>query len=296
MNLFAGLEEITTENEPLGKYTWYRIGGPARYFVRPRSKEELGTVIRRCRENNFPWKVLGQGANLLISDKGLNAAVIKLDNDAFKGVRIDKNTVTLGAGTSLSFAIQETIKAGLSGMEALVGVPGSLGGAVKMNAGGRFGDIGTLISQVEVVDTSGTASWREKPELTFDYRSTNIHDQIITEAQVELTPDDPNRILSRMRETWILKKTSQPLNLKSAGCVFKNPGGDQPAGMLIDRAGLKGTTVGGAIVSERHANFIVNQDTATFENVMELINLIKKTVYEKNGVELELEIEIWQDQ
>jgi len=296
MNLFAGLEEITTENEPLGKYTWYRIGGPARYFVRPRSKEELGTVIRRCRENNFPWKVLGQGANLLISDKGLNAAVIKLDNDAFKGVRIDKNTVTLGAGTSLSFAIQETIKAGLSGMEALVGVPGSLGGAVKMNAGGRFGDIGTLISQVEVVDTSGTASWREKPELTFDYRSTNIHDQIITEAQVELTPDDPNRILSRMRETWILKKTSQPLNLKSAGCVFKNPGGDQPAGMRIDRAGLKGTTVGGAIVSERHANFIVNQDTATFENVMELINLIKKTVYEKNGVELELEIEIWQDQ
>jgi UDP-N-acetylmuramate dehydrogenase len=293
MNLFAGLEEITTENEPLTKHTWYRIGGPARYFVRPRSQDELATVICRCRENNFPWKIICQGANLLVSDKGVNAAVIKLDHDAFKAVQIAENTVTIGAGASLSVAIQETIKSGLSGMEVLVGIPSSVGGAVRMNAGGRFGDIGTLISQVEVVDTAGIASWREKPELIFDYRSTNIHDQIVTKAQVELTPDDPNRILSRMRETWILKKTSQPLSMRSAGCVFKNPASDQSAGMLIDRAGLKGTHVGGAFVSEQHANFIINQESATYEDVMGLINLIKKTVYEKNGVELELEIEVW---
>jgi len=293
MNLFAGLEEITTENEPLAKHTWLKIGGPARYFVRPRSQEELGMVIGRCRENNFPWKIIGQGANLLVSDKGVNAAVIKLDQDGFKSIETDKTTVTVGAGASLSMVIQETIKAGLSGMEVLVGIPSSMGGAVKMNAGGRFGDIGTLVSEVEVVDTTGTVSWREKPELIFEYRSTNINDQIVTRAKLELTPDAENRILSRMREPWILKKTSQPLSLRSAGCVFKNPEGDQPAGMLIDRAGLKGTSVGGASVSEQHANFIINQETATYEDVMGLINLIKKTVYDKNGVELELEIEVW---
>jgi len=293
MNLFAGLEEITTENEPLAKHTWLKIGGPARYFVRPRSQEELGMVIGRCRENNFPWKIIGQGANLLVSDKGVNAAVIKLDQDGFKSIETDKTTVTVGAGASLSMVIQETIKAGLSGMEVLVGIPSSMGGAVKMNAGGRFGDIGTLVSEVEVVDTTGTVSWREKPELIFEYRSTNINDQIVTRAKLELTPDAENRILSRMREPGILKKTSQPLSLRSAGCVFKNPEGDQPAGMLIDRAGLKGTSVGGASVSEQHANFIINQETATYEDVMGLINLIKKTVYDKNGVELELEIEVW---
>lgn len=295
MNLFAGLEEITTENEPLAKYTWLKIGGPARYFIKPRSAEELATVICRCRENGFPWRVLGQGANLLIDDKGINAAVIKLDHEAFRQIDLAATSVTIGAGASLSVAVQETIKAGLSGMEILVGIPGSLGGAIKMNAGGRFGDIGTLVAQIEVVDTSGTAFWREKPELSFDYRETNITDQVVTQVQLELTPDDPHRILTRMRETWILKKTSQPLSLRSAGCVFKNPSPDQPAGMLIDRAGLKGKAVGAASVSDQHANFIINQENATFADIMGLIELVRKTVYEKNGVELELELEVWQD-
>ncbi len=293
MNLFTGLEEIVTENEPLAPLTWLKIGGPARYFVRPKSEDQLQTVIRRCRENNFPWKIMGQGANLLINDKGVNAAVIKLDPQGFGAIEINKTTAVVGAGTSMGMAIQETIKAGLSGMEALVGIPGSAGGAVKMNAGGRFGDIGTLISRVQVVDTSGTTFWREKPELIFDYRSSNIYDQVITRAELELAEDDPSRILSRMRETWILKKTSQPMSQRSAGCVFKNPPGEQPAGLLIDKAGLKGTVIGAAVVSDRHANFIINQDHATYEDIMTLINLIKKTIYDRNGIDLELEIEVW---
>ena len=293
MNLFDGLEEIITENESLAPFTWMRIGGPARYFLRPKSEDQLQTIIRRCRENNFPWKIMGQGANLLITDKGINAAVIKLDPEGFGKIEITKNTATLGAGASMSLAIQETIKGGLSGMEVLVGIPGSTGGAIKMNAGGRFGDIGTLISRVQVVDTSGTSFWREKPELVFEYRSANIYDQVITRAELELSEDDPNRILSRMRETWILKKTSQPMSLRSAGCVFKNPPGEQPAGLLIDKAGLKGTTLGGATISEQHANFIVNQDHATYEDVMALITLVKKTIYENHGIELELELEVW---
>jgi UDP-N-acetylmuramate dehydrogenase len=295
MNLFAGLEEITTENEPLAKYTWLKIGGPARYFLRPRSRDELAIVLARCRENNFPWRILGQGANLLVDSKGVNAAVIKLEHDSFAVLRVENNTATVGGGCSLSRVIQDTIKAGLSGTEALIGIPGSVGGAVKMNAGGRFGDIGTLVARVEVMDKTGTAFWREKPELVFDYRSTNVDDQIVLTAEIELAPDDPHRILTRMRETWILKKTSQPLSQRSAGCVFKNPAGEQPAGMLIDKAGLKGTTIGGATVSEQHANFIINQENATFEDYMTLISSVKKTVYEKFGVELELELEVWQD-
>ncbi len=293
MNLFAGLEEIVTENEPLAPFTWLKIGGPARYFVRPKSEDQLLTVIRRCRENMFPWKIMGQGANLLINDKGVNAVVIKLDPEGFGKIEINQNSATLGAGASMGLSIQETIKAGCSGMEVLVGIPGSVGGAVKMNAGGRFGDFGTLICRVQVVDTSGTSFWREKPELVFDYRSTNIFDQVITKVEVELSQDDPNRILSRMRETWILKKTSQPMSLRSAGCVFKNPAGEQPAGLLIDKAGLKGTAIGGAVISEQHANFIINQDHATYEDVMSLITLVKKTIYERHGIELELEIEAW---
>ncbi|MFA5863527.1 MAG: UDP-N-acetylmuramate dehydrogenase [Phycisphaerae bacterium] len=295
MNLFTGLEEIVAENEPLGKYTWLKIGGPARYLVRPRSQEELSTVIERCRNENYPWKILGQGANLLIDSKGLNAVVIKLDHIAFKEIEIAKSTVTAGGGASLSLVIQESIKKGLSGMEVLVGIPGSVGGAVKMNAGGRFGDIGTLVSRIKVVDKSGTCFWREKPELNFEYRNANIHDQIVVAAELELMSDDPQRILSRMKETWILKKTSQPLSLRSAGCVFKNPAASEPAGLLIDKAGLKGKAIGGAMVSEQHANFIINQDTATFEDIFALINLVRKTISDRYGIDLELEIELWQD-
>lgn len=295
MNLFAGLEEIVTENEPLAPYTWLKIGGPARYFVRPTCEDQLREVIKRCRENNYPWRIMGQGANLLIDDRGIQCAVIKLDPDHFGKVEIDKQIVTAGAGISLYNMIQTTIKAGLSGMEVLVGIPGTVGGAIKMNAGGRFGDIGTQTSRVEVLDISGTTTWRERPELTFEYRHANISDQIITRAQFELVEDDPQRMLNRMRETWILKKTTQPLSIKSAGCVFKNPTPEQSAGMMIDRLGLKGQNVGDAVVSEQHANFIINNGQATFQDFMTLVHQIKMAVYDRYGVELEMEVEVWQD-
>jgi UDP-N-acetylmuramate dehydrogenase len=295
MNLFAGLEEIVTENEPLAPYTWLKIGGPARYFVRPSSEDQLREVIKRCRENNYPWRIMGQGANLLVDDRGVNCAVIKLDHDNFSRIEIDKQSVTVGAGASLYNAIQATIKAGLSGMEVLVGIPGTIGGAIKMNAGGRFGDIGTQTTRVEVIDVSGTTTWRERPELVFEYRFANITDQIVTQVQLELMEDDPQRMLNRMRETWILKKSTQPLSVKSAGCVFKNPTPEQSAGMMIDRVGFKGKNVGDVVVSEQHANFIINNGNATFQDFMALVGQIKTAVYDRYGVELEMEVEVWQD-
>ena len=295
MNLFAGLEEIVTENELLAPYTWIKIGGPARYFIRPRSEDELREVIRRCREAAQPWRIMGQGANLLIDDEGLDCAVIKLDDANFNKLEIDKTKVTLGGAVAMGRAIQDTIKMGLSGMEVLVGIPGTIGGAIRMNAGGRFGDIGTITTRVEVVDASGTSTWREKPELTFEYRHANVTDQVVTKVEVELVPDDPQRMLNRMRETWILKKNGQPLNARSAGCVFKNPSGQGSAGQMIDKLGFKGKKIGGAMVSELHANFIVNGGGAKFSDVMGLIGQIKQAVAEKHGIELELEVEVWRN-
>ncbi len=294
MNLFTGLEEIVTENEPLAKYTWFGIGGPAEFFVKPKNEDQLQTVITRCNENNVPWRIIGQGANLLISDKGIKGAVIKLDEQSFGKMEFNNHSVTVRAACPLGAVMRESVKEGMSGLEDLVGIPGTVGGAVKNNAGSKFADIGTITANVRVIDNNGTIYTREKPDLNFEYRKSNIADQIITQVTFELVPDDPNRLLTRMKETFIIKKNSQPLSSRSAGCIFKNPPGEKPAGMLIDRACLKGKQIGGAMVSDRHANFIVNRGGATFDDVRKLIDVIRQTVYDKFGVELELELEIWE--
>ncbi len=294
MNWLTGLEEILIENEPLKNHTWLRIGGPARFFFRPKTIEQVKTIIKRCKENNISWKVIGQGANILVNDKGIDGAVIKLDTDGFGQIEFDNSSVVVGSAVPLPKLIQETIKKGLGGVEILVGIPGSVGGAVKVNAGGRFGDIGTVTSVVWSIDTDGEDSIREKPELTFEYRKSNITDQIIIKARLDLTPEDPQRLLTRMKETFIIKKNTQPLSSFSAGCIFKNPPDSKPAGMLIDQAGLKGYRIGGAVVSERHANFIINEGNATFEDVIQLMKIIQEKVFDKFNVKLEPEIEIWE--
>jgi UDP-N-acetylmuramate dehydrogenase len=296
MSLFAGLEEIVTENQPLADFTWFKIGGPARYFVKPRSEDDLKTALRRCRENNLPWRILGHGANLLVDDKGVEGAVIKLDESGFGKMEIvEERIVRIGGAVSLAGMVLQCVRKGLSGAETLVGIPGSVGGAVKMNAGGRFGDIGTFITKITVVDSSGGSFSREKPELNFEYRRANIYDQIVTEAELEFVPDDPQRLMTKMREVWILKKTAQPLSSRSAGCVFKNPSPDKPAGALIDKAGLKGLTVGGAKISEQHANFIVVEPGVRFMDIVSIIDRMKTAVFEKFGIDLELEIDVWED-
>lgn len=294
MSWLVGLEEIVVENEPLRNHTWFRVGGPARYFFRPRDLQQIKEIIKRCKEEGIRWRVLGGGANILVSDEGIDAAVIKLDDKSFGGCEFEDSVAIVSAGCSLPWLVRETVKRGLGGLEVLVGIPGTVGGAVKVNAGGRFGEIGRVVSAVWSVDVDGELVVREKPELRFDYRCSNIQDQLITKVRMELTPEDPQRLLTRMKETFIVKKNSQPLSRFSAGCIFRNPPGGKPAGMLIDQAGLKGYRVGGAVVSDQHANFIVNDGNATFKDIISLIDIIKKRVADKFGIELELEIEIWE--
>lgn len=292
MNIFSGLEKIVETNYPLAKDTWYGLGGPADYFIRPETVEQLKTIARRCNENNIPIYVLGFGSNLLINDDGLRAAVIKLEAEKFEQTQFDGEQLTAWAGAKLSELVLTCVKKSLSGIEALTGIPGSIGGAVRMNAGGNFGDIGAAIETVTLMDSQGDIFEKSKPELMFDYRRTNITAQFILNARLKLTSADPEQIMRTVKEIWIYKKNSQPLNTRNCGCVFKNPRGVS-AGALIDRAGLKGLQIGGAVVSEKHANFIIAEKGCKSRDVVRLIEAVKERVKEQFGIELELEIEIW---
>jgi UDP-N-acetylmuramate dehydrogenase len=292
MNIFSGLEEIVESNFPLADQTWFGLGGAADYFIRPANTKQLKDVIRRCNENNIGIYIMGFGSNLLISDEGLRAAVIKLDSEQFKKAEFKDNEITAAAGAELSKVLMQSVQKGLSGMEALTGIPGSIGGAIRMNAGGNFGDFGAVVESVSLMDTQGNIFEKSKPELEFDYRRTNITAKFILGAHLKLNQADPDRIMKTVKEIWIYKKNNQPLNTRNAGCIFKNPRGVS-AGALIDRTGLKGLRIGGAVVSEKHANFILAEDGCKSRDVMELIETIKTKVKEKFDIELELEIEIW---
>jgi UDP-N-acetylmuramate dehydrogenase len=289
---FEGLEEVVEENVPLAPFTWYKLGGPARYFVRPRSVEELQAAAKRCVENALPVYVLGLGANLLVGDQGVPGAVFRLDQEFWRRVSFGKTTAQAGAGVDMQKLILRTCRQGLSGIECLAGIPGTVGGGVRMNAGGKFGDIGAVVTKVQVMSEDGTLFERTKDDLVFEYRSTNIAARFILGATLELEPDDPDEIMKKTKEIWMYKRNTQPLNTKSCGCFFKNPRG-LSAGALIDQAGLKGMRVGGAEVSTKHANFIIAHPGATADDVLRLVKIIRERVYEKNEIHLESEVQIW---
>jgi len=292
MSLFSGLEAIVEQDHPLARHTWYRLGGPAEYFVRPRTVKELKEVVRRCHENHVRIYVMGFGSNLLVSDEGVRGAVIKLEGDEFGRSEYEAEQITAWAGAELSKIVLDCAEKGLSGIEPLTGIPGSIGGAIRMNAGGNFGDIGSAVESVLLMDIQGNVFEKSRAELDFDYRSVNIRARFILNARLKLVEADPRKIMRTVKESWIYKKNSQPLNTRNCGCVFKNPPGAS-AGALIDRAGLKGFQVGGAAVSEKHANFIVAAEGCTSRDVMQLIDTIRQKVREQFDVELESELEIW---
>jgi UDP-N-acetylmuramate dehydrogenase len=292
MSSIDDFNDILEHNKPLAPLTWLKVGGPAQYFLEPRSPNELVAIIRSCHENEIPVHVLGGGSNLLVRDEGVSGAVLHLKGDAFSQIAVEGTIVRAGSGALLSSVISQAVKAGLAGLENLTGIPGTIGGALKGNAGGRNGDIGQFVSSVRVVTAKGEIFTRTDDELSFGYRTSSINELAILDATFELSPDEPEEITRRMRTLWIMKKATQPLSFQSAGCIFKNPRG-LAAGALIEQAGLKGTKIGEASISDRHANFIVTEEGATFEDVHRLIELAKSRVSEQFGVELELEIQIW---
>lgn len=294
MTLFKGLEKIVQTNYPLGLNTTFGIGGSCEYLVRPRSEDELREVLRRCDDDQVAVRALGMGSNLLVRDEGVPGAVVQLDPAAFGQITIEGDLLRAGAATPLPKVVAAAARAKLSGIECLVGIPGSVGGGVRMNAGGAHGDIGQTVERVKVMDAHGEAFHREREDLAFAYRRTNIAAKFVLEVELRLAPYSEKAIRDRMKTIWIAKKNSQPMNAASAGCVFKNPRG-LAAGLLIDQAGLKGLTVGGVTISRKHANYIVVRRGATARaaDVLELIEQVRKAVKERFDVYLELEMEIW---
>lgn len=292
MSLLDEFSEILRRDEPLAPYTWLKVGGPAQFFLTPRSGDELQRVVVACHQAGLPLRVLGGGSNILVKDDGVGGAVVRLSDPAFSQVAATGTRLRAGAGALLSQAIAESIRSGLAGMEVLAGIPGTVGGAVRGNAGGRQGDLSELVECVDLLTSEGIARSLPRDELQFEYRDSNLKSAIVLAAVFQLTPDDGDRATQRLRQIWITKKASQPLSSQSAGCIFKNPRGEH-AGALIDRAGLKGTRIGGAEVSDRHANFIVTHEGATSDDVLRLIDLIRSKVSEQFSVSLETEIDVW---
>ena len=287
-----GFEKIVREAEPLAPHTWFHLGGPAEYFAEPNTVEELAALVRRCHDDGIPIRVLGGGSNLLVRDDGVSGVVVRLSAAPFNEISLQGRIVTAGGGARLGHVVSTVVREGMAGLEPLVGIPGTIGGALHGNTGSRGGDIGQWTCRATVMTRSGEVLQREREDLVFSYRQSSLDELVILGCQFQLEEEDPQELTKRMQKLWIVKKASQPLGHQSAGCIFKNPRGIS-AGMLIDQAGLKGTRVGGAEVSDRHANFIVADAEATSADVLKLIELVRSRVAERLGVELETEIEIW---
>jgi len=299
---------------PIGPtMTWYRIGGNADVLVEPRSVKALETLVRRCRGSNVPLRVLGSGANLLVDDEGVDGVVVHLSNPLYREVSATHrhrrhrggdgragDGLRIMAGASMERLVVNQAMQGMRGLEMMAGIPASLGGAIRMNAGGRYGSIADAVTEVGCLDINGRQVAYPRESIEFGYRRCSIIDPVILWAEVRLTPDDPKRVHDRVKEIFAFKKNSQPMGAKSAGCAFKNPAaapGDASsrvsAGMLIDQAGLKGFTVGRAHVSDVHANFIAAEPGARAKDIIEIMRHAQRVVREASGYELQPEIVIW---
>ena len=293
MGPFDEFRAIVRQSEPLAPLTWFRLGGPAQYLARPRDVEQLAALLRRGREAGLPARLLSGGSNVLARDEGVPGLVTHLESPAFADVTIEGRRVEAGAAVPLTALISQTARAGLAGLEILTGIPGTVGGAVRGNSGGRQGAIGRFVRRVTVLDANGAVQVRQGDDLSFGYRKSNLDEPVILAASFELEPEDPEAVVKRMRRVWILKKENQPYGHQSSGCIFKNPTVDVSAGMLVERAGLKGARHGAAEVSDRHANYIVAQPGATAADVLALIETIRGRVRDETGYELELQIQVW---
>jgi UDP-N-acetylmuramate dehydrogenase len=282
--------------------TWFGVGGRARRMATVRTAEELEQAL--ALDPNL--RVLGDGANLLVDDSGVSELVVKLDGlFTHHGVDEETGLYRAGGAVRLPKLILETIRVGLGGLEVLGGIPASVGGAVVMNAGGAFGQIADHVIRVHAIDRAGRLHAYDRSRIDFGYRQSRLNHLVVTSVEFDLVRGDPEALRERLKEVMAYKKQSQPLAENSAGCVFKNPvlgedvrglgaaGERVSAGKTIDLAGCKGLRVGGAEVSEVHANFFVTRDGATASDVIALMREVERRVWERFGVRLEREVVVW---
>jgi UDP-N-acetylmuramate dehydrogenase len=287
----------TSRDEPLARFTTMRVGGPGDLFAVVHNPFELRALVKFARSRAIPYTLLGRGSNVVISDAGIRGLVIQ---DRAEGARIDGDRYHAGAGVAMARAATETQKAGLTGLEYGLAIPGTVGGAVWANAGAHDAETASVLESATVLLADGSERVVPAAELRFAYRDSRFKDaeplpaggpaEIVMGATFRLQPADPDVIKGRLDEIRRWRQTHQPLGIPSAGSVFRNPEGDS-AGRLIDELGLKGTRVGGAVVSEKHANFITNDQKGSATDVRRLGELVRARVREAHGIELRFEIE-----
>lgn len=276
----------------LAKYTSFKIGGSAKFFFEPKDLKSLQEILIYAKKSKIKVFILGAGSNILINDSGVKGIVIKLNSDNFNFVKYEDACIVAGAGVRLNSLIQQAKAKGLSGLEFLIGIPGTLGGALAGNAGAWGKEIGKLVKEVSVLDYSGKLIVLRENKLKFVYRKSNLNKYIIIAAKLKLKKAGKNSINLKIKEYLLKRSQTQDNRLPNAGCIFKNPPNNS-AGFLIDSCGLKGRQYGEALVSKAHANFILNLGKAKSSDVKKLMNLMQKKVKEKFRIVLEPEIKIW---
>lgn len=279
--------------EPLKNHTSFQVGGPAEVLIIPQDIADLQQLMAYLNRIGIEHTVIGNGTNLLVSDQGISGVVIKLVG-GIDGIGIQKQRISAGGGASLPAVAKQAAKVGLSGLEFASGLPATVGGATVMNAGLKsLNHMSKVIDKVRIVSPTGELQTLDSSECEFGYRQSRFQtaDSVIVGVEMMLKPKPKEKIKSKMEELIVKRKKSQPLKMPNAGCIFKNPD-SASAGRLIDEAGGKGMQVGGAVVSSKHANFIVNKDNATARDIMDLIGEVKTLVKKEYGLELECEVQI----
>ena len=293
--LEARLPELELRSqEPMSAHTSFRIGGPAELMALPKSVQQLSELLNIAAEFKVEFRILGAGTNVLAPDEGIAGLVICL-KDCLDGMQLlDDNCLRVAGGVTMSRAAVFAANHGLAGLEFAHGIPGTVGGGVYMNAGAYGGEICMICKSVDVMYADGSVTTVPGAQMGFSYRHSRLEDEggIVVSAVFTLTPDAPNEIKARMQDLMTRRKTSQPLDLPSAGSAFKRPVGGYAAA-LIDRAGLKGYQIGSAAVSEKHAGFVVNLGSATAWDVKALLTSVSDIVFERSGIRLEPEVRIW---
>lgn len=281
------------ENEPMALHTTFKIGGPARLVVFPKNENEISDVIKKCKEENVRYMVVGNGSNLLVADEGIDAVVILLGKEFGEVKLIDDTTIFAEAGASLMKVCRFALENRLTGLEFAYGIPGSCGGGAFMNAGAYGGELGDVMFRCDHIDKDGNKGSLEGDDLKLAYRHSAYYENgcVITGAYFKMQKADKEEIKAKMADYMSRRRDKQPLEYPSAGSTFKRPEGNF-AGALIEQCGLKGTSVGGAEISTKHAGFVINKGGATCKDVLDLCKKVADTVKAEKGIDLEMEVRV----
>lgn len=292
MTWYSGLEHIVRERESLSSLTQLRIGGPAEFFAEPTSLEELAELINRCTAQQIPMRILGGGSRVLVSDDGIKGLVVQLSTPAFCEINVDGDVVTSGGGAKLGHLVSTAVREGMGGLESLVGIPGTVAGALKGNSDSNGTSIGQWVESVTVMNRQGQVEEIEKDQLLFSYRRSNLNAPVILASKFRLERQNVDELTRRLQKIWIIKRSQQPSNEFGHGRIFADAQG-MGAGELVDQSGMRHHRVGNAEVWEGNPNYIIANPGATASDVKSLIDSIQAQVEKELGVKLERELQLW---